>query len=109
MNEETFKANYEKYADVMFVDFTETPKHADVDTFELGEQVGFPGQIVVRFNAESGDVYGVIIERYSAVEKKLKREAAKRNAKQALKQLVELILEALEIIRPSMHLQLEHA
>jgi hypothetical protein len=107
MNTENVKASYEKYSDVMFVELAETPRGVGIDTVEVGESVGFPGQIVARFNAETGEVYGFVIERYSCVEKKLKREQAIRSARLALENLLQRIVEALKNCNPSMHLHLQ--
>lgn len=105
MSPENFTADYEKYSDVMFLSIADTPTDAVIETMEVGDKVGFPGQIVARYNAVTGELYGVIIERYSAVERKINRDEAKHNAKQALVHLLERVLAALSVACPGMHLQ----
>lgn len=105
MSQENFTAEYEKYGDVMFLNIADTPADAVIDTMDVGDQVGFPGQIVARFNAATGELYGVTIERYSVVKRKLEREEAKHNAKQALLRLLERIRAALSEACHTMHLQ----
>lgn len=101
MSDEKFHSHYEKYGDVLYVDLAETPTHAKVSTADVGEETGFPGQITVRFNPETGVLYGFVIEGYKSVERELKKMAkaevkAQRRAdmEAAFRRLVEMVREA---------------
>jgi hypothetical protein len=89
------KETYEKYSDVMYLEMATTPDDAAIETVEVGESVGFPGQIVVRVDSRSGVLYGVTIERFSAVKRQLVRDERKKNIQAAIRELIERIIEVL--------------
>ena len=105
MNSERCDMEYDKFGDVMYLEVTPTPATANIDTVEIGTNVGFPDQIVARVDAATGEVYGIIIERYSAVISKLERDMAVHNVKQVLCQLVEQIKALLAVACPTAQMQ----
>jgi hypothetical protein len=63
--------DYDRNTDVMFLDLCGEPPHARIEVFDIGDHVGFPGQVLARVDAENGMVYGITIQRYSAFKHKL--------------------------------------
>lgn len=61
-----FQMEHEPHTDVMHVDMCTPAPSARIDVIEVGEAIGFPGQIVARVDLEKRIVYGVTIQRYSA-------------------------------------------
>lgn len=61
----------EPHTDVMHVDVCVPPEGARVDVIEVGDFVGFPGQILARVNLGDRIVYGVTIQRYSSFKRRI--------------------------------------
>lgn len=82
---------HERHTDVMHVDFCATPANAKIRVAEVGEQVGFPGQIQVRVDAETGTVYGVTIQNFASFKRKIMWEYKMASVQRA----IELFMRAL--------------
>jgi hypothetical protein len=59
------RLEHQKPTDVMFVDFRELRPDSDVIVCQVGDQVGFPGQVLARRDRNTGEVYGLTIENFS--------------------------------------------
>jgi hypothetical protein len=60
------KTEYDRLTDVMHVDLCFPPTDAErVDVIDVGEQLGFPGQIVARVDMERRIIYGLTIQNFS--------------------------------------------
>jgi hypothetical protein len=92
---EEFTSFYEKRVDTLFVELQETPVGVSVAIVQIGEEVGFPGQIVARVDPETHVIYGVVIEKWSRIDRQLTNAKAKEDAKLALQQLIQKIMDAL--------------
>jgi hypothetical protein len=57
--------------DVMFVDLCPIERGENVEVLDVGKPLGFPGQIQVRVNREREIVYGLTIQNYSGLRRKL--------------------------------------
>ena len=62
---------YDRLTDVMHVDVCFPPDGAHVDVIDVGDCLGFPGQIVARVNLDKRVVYGFTIQRFSAFKRTL--------------------------------------
>jgi hypothetical protein len=63
--------DYDRLTNVMHVDFCAPLENERVDVMDVGEEVGFPGQVVVRVNMDKRVVYGLTIQNFSAFKRKL--------------------------------------
>jgi hypothetical protein len=61
----------EAHTDVMFVDLCEASPNDLIDVVDVGEQVGFPGQIQVRVNRDKQILYGITIQKFSRFKRSL--------------------------------------
>jgi len=60
------KTEYDRLTNVMHVDLCFPPEDAArVDVIDVGEQLGFPGQIVARVDMERKIIYGLTIQNFS--------------------------------------------
>jgi len=65
------KLEYDRLTDVMHVDVCFPGDGAHVDVLDVGDCLGFPGQVVARVNLENRIVYGFTIQRFSAFKRTL--------------------------------------
>ena len=65
------KMLHEPHGDVMFIDLCEAGPSDRIDVVEVGEQVGFPGQIQARVNRENQVLYGITIQNFTSFKRKL--------------------------------------
>jgi len=65
------KLGYDRSTDVMHVDICFPHENTHVDVLDVGDCLGFPGQIVARVNLENRIVYGFTIQRFSAFKRTL--------------------------------------
>ncbi|MFZ0417628.1 MAG: hypothetical protein WAM04_05965 [Candidatus Sulfotelmatobacter sp.] len=63
--------DYDRLTDVMHVDFCIPSGDDRVDVVDVGEQAGFPGQVVARVNSEHRIFYGLTIQNFSSFKRKL--------------------------------------
>jgi uncharacterized protein YuzE len=71
MEAQELKLEYERETDVMYVDLCPPGSDAQIDVFEVGENIGFPGQVLVRIDRSNQKLLGVTIQRYSSFKRKL--------------------------------------
>lgn len=69
--ESKMKMYLESRTDVMFVDLCDAAPDDLIDVVEVGDQVGFPGQIQVRVNREKQILYGITIQKFSRFKRSL--------------------------------------
>jgi len=67
--EMTFEHN--ALTDVMFVDLCCIQEGDKVEVIDVGTPLGFPGQIQVRVNREKEVIYGLTIQNYSGLRRRL--------------------------------------
>lgn len=65
------RMEYECHTDLMHVDVCSPQTGARIDVIDVGEQLGFPGQILARVDLENRVIYGVTIQRFSTFKRKL--------------------------------------
>jgi hypothetical protein len=65
------KMAYDKPTDVMHVDLGFPSETDRVEVLDVGDCLGFPGQIVARVDLENRIVYGLTIQRFSAFKRTL--------------------------------------
>ena len=67
----TLKMQHEQHTDVMHVMLCDPAPDDRIDVIEVGESLGFPGQILARVNLDRRVVYGVTILRYSSFKRRI--------------------------------------
>ena len=71
MEAQELQLDYERETDVMYVNLCAPSADAQIDVFEVGEQIGFPGQVAVRVDRNQQLLLGVTIERFSYFKRRL--------------------------------------
>lgn len=102
--EMTFEHN--ALTDVMFVDLCPVQMGDQVEVFDVGGPLGFPGQIQFRVNREKEVVYGLTIQNYSGLRRKLLWRYRMWSIQRAMRFLVITLLAGLQIdqhSRPDRH------
>lgn len=89
------KFTYRRNTDVAYVDIAEPLEHAEIEVREIGEQVGFPGQVLARFDAQTGQLYGLTFQRWSAMRRTLMWRHRTFMARKVLNELVAKIVDFL--------------
>jgi hypothetical protein len=84
--------DYDRSTDVMFLDLRNAPADAQIDVLDVGESIGFPGQVQVRVDSERGIVYGITIQRFSAFKRKIMWQYRMASIQRALQLLVNTLL-----------------
>lgn len=69
--ENDIKLEYERHTDVMHVDISEPRAGSVIDALEVGDQLGFPGQIVLRVERDTQTPVGISICRFRSFKRKL--------------------------------------
>jgi hypothetical protein len=69
--ESKMRMNFEPHGDIMFVDLCDAAPGDYVEVIDVGDQIGFPGQVQVRVNREKGILYGMTIQNFSAFKRRL--------------------------------------
>ena len=62
---------HETHGDILFIDLHPSSPGDNIEVIEIGDQVGFPGQIQARVNREKKILYGLTVQKYSAVKRSL--------------------------------------
>jgi hypothetical protein len=91
---------YRRNTDVAHIDLREAESNAPIEVQEIGESLGFPGLVFVRFNPTTGESYGFTIQRWSFVRRKLMFRFRTLRVKDAIARLIQ---SATEIWKPSEH------
>jgi len=66
-DEMTFTFDHNPLTDVMFVDVRPLDKGAHISVVDIGDSLGFPGQVQLRVDLENEVVYGIIIQNYGGL------------------------------------------
>ena len=66
--------HHERNTDVLWVDFAPTPENAEVEVIDVGEDLGFHGQILARVDCKERVLLGLIIQNSSDFMKRLTHE-----------------------------------
>ena len=101
--ENTFQLEYNELTDVMFVDLAPLCEDSRVCVIDVGDQVGFPGQIQVRVDLEKQTLHGLTIQNYSGFKRKLMWRYRMWSIQAALRFLVSILIAGLNIDQRSHH------
>lgn len=80
-----------KSTDVLFVDVEQPAEGTRITTVDVGEMLGFPGQILARLDYENEILYGLTIQNATNFKRKLLWQYKMVNAKSAIELLVAAI------------------
>jgi hypothetical protein len=94
---------YNDLTDVMFVDLRPIEEGSKVDVIDVGDQIGFSGQIQIRVDLEREIFYGLTIQNYTGFRKKLLWRYRMLSIQAALQFLITTIMVGLKIDRQSRH------
>jgi uncharacterized protein YuzE len=84
---------YRRNTDIAHIDIAEPSPGAAIEVKEVGEEVGFPGQVLIRFDAETGKLYGLTFQRWSAIKRTLMWRHRTLIVKNAVNDLVSTIID----------------
>lgn len=98
--ESKMKMYLEPQTDVMFVDLCAASPTDRIDVVDVGDQVGFPGQIQVRVNLEKQILYGITIQKFSSFKRSLFWKYRMASVRHALLLLVISIRAGLRLEHP---------
>lgn len=76
--------DHNKSTDLLFVDLQHPHAGAKIATIEVGEVIGFPGQILARVDCETGILYGLTIQNASSFKRRLLWRYRMGSAKRAI-------------------------
>jgi hypothetical protein len=96
---EALTLEHERNTDVMFADVRQPLPNVRIDVMDIGEIIGFPGQVHVRVQ-RAGDetvLLGLIIQNYSAFKKRVARRYRIISVRHAILLLVEALAAAFRI------------
>jgi hypothetical protein len=97
MEAQELKLEYERATDVMYGDLCQPATDSQIDVFDVGDQIGFPGQVSVRVDRNNQVLLGITIERYSSFKRRLLWKYRMVSATSALNLLVSSLRVALTI------------
>jgi hypothetical protein len=95
--EDTFQLEYNDLTDVMFVDLAPLCEGSRICVIDVGDQVGFPGQIQVRVDLEQQTLHGLTIQNYSGFRRKLIWRYRMWSIQAALRFLISSLIAGLNI------------
>jgi hypothetical protein len=82
---------YRRRTNVAHIEVHPTGPRDPVEVLEVGEELGFPGLVLVRFNPETGEIYGCTIQRWSYVKRQLMWRYRTIKVKAALERMISKI------------------
>ena len=85
----------------MFVDLLPLEEGSNVTVIDIGEEIGFPGQIQVRVDNERQIFYGLTIQNYSGFRRKILWQYRMWSMQRAITLLVYTLIAGLGIDRRS--------
>jgi len=94
-DEMTFTFDHNPLTDVMFVDVRPLDKGAHISVVDIGDSLGFPGQVQLRVDLENEVVYGIIIQNYGGFRRKLVRSYRMWSVQRAIELLIHTLLAGL--------------
>jgi hypothetical protein len=86
-----FRQCHERHTDVMHIDLLDAPPDARVDVVEVGADIGFPGQLLVRVDRDSRTMLGITILQFSSFQRRLRWTYRIASVQKALLLLVNLL------------------
>jgi hypothetical protein len=92
---------YNELTDVMFVDLLPLEDGSRVATVDIGDRIGFPGQLQVRVDMDRQIFYGLTIQNYSGFRRKLLWRYRMWSMQSALYFLINMLMAGLNIDRHS--------
>ena len=99
---------YNDLTDVMFVDLLPLEENSRVVVIDIGDQLGFGGQVQVRVDLEKQIFYGLTIQNYSGFRRKLLMRYGMWSMQRALRLLVTTLMAGLSLDRHSNHQALSY-
>lgn len=94
---EDMTLEHNKSTDLMFVDIKIPAPGTKITTIDVGEMIGFPGQILARVDYENEVLYGLTIQNASSFKRKLLWRYGMASAKHALELVMASICAGLKI------------
>jgi hypothetical protein len=85
------------FTDVAYATMKTPANHRRVQVIDVGDMVGFPGQVLARVDEESGELYGLTIENYSKFRRKLISRYRMASAKSALELMAQSLAAGLSV------------
>jgi hypothetical protein len=93
----TLRLDHDPITDIMFLDVRPVGEGDHVVVIDVGEQLGFPGQIQARVNLEKEVFYGLTIQNFSGFKRRLQWRYRMLSIQRALSFLVLTLLAGLRI------------
>jgi len=93
----SMKFDHNPITDVMFLDVCPVSEGDRVAVIDVGEQLGFPGQVQARVNLEKEVFYGLTIQNFSGFKRRLQWRYRMLSIQRALQFLVLTLLAGLRI------------
>jgi hypothetical protein len=93
------KLHHDRHTDVMYADFCFPAEHDHVDVMDIGDCLGFPGQIVARVNREKKIIYGLTVQNYSSFRWKIVWQYRMTSIQRALQLMMNVLRTCLWIDR----------
>jgi hypothetical protein len=93
----SMKFDHNPITDVMFLDVCPVSEGDHVAVIDVGEQLGFPGQIQARVNLEKEVFYGLTIQNFSGFKRRLQWRYRMLSIQRALRFLVLTLLAGFRI------------
>lgn len=97
----TFQVIHEKHTDVAHVDLASPIPGSVVDAVDVGDDLGFPGQIVARLDRNHNVLLGVSIQNFSSFKKELRLEYGISSPQRALRLLINSLRAGMHATRPA--------
>ncbi len=99
MGNETLSITFEHddFTDVVYATMKTPATHRHVQVIDVGEMVGFPGQVLARVDGENGELYGLTIENFSKFRRKLMRQYQVKSAQGALELMAQSLAAGLSV------------
>jgi hypothetical protein len=92
-----YKFEHNPLTDVMFVDIRPLEAGSIVETMDIGQEVGFPGQVQVRVDPDRQILYGLTIQNYTSFRRKLFWRYGMASVQRAIQLFVSMIIAGLRI------------
>jgi hypothetical protein len=96
-----FIFEYNDLTDVMFVDLAPVQNDSRVIVVDIGDEIGFAGQVQVRVDIERQIFYGLTIQNYSGFKRKLLWRYRMWSIQSAILLLIQTLMAGLNIDRSS--------
>lgn len=94
---------YNELTDVMFADLRPMQEGSHITVIDIGEQLGFSGQVQVRVDLENQIFYGLTIQNFSGFKRKLQWRYRMWSVQAALRFLINTLVAGLRLDQNSHH------